>query len=93
MGNITGSLKNIMINKMDIPREIIKNSHKLIIDGNEFFTIENHRGIVKFGDEEVVLKVDTGLFFIIGAKFKIVYISGRTLKMKGILKGVRYEQL
>lgn len=93
MGSISSGIKRVMINKMDLPREIIRNSHKLIIEGNEFLTIENHRGIVKFLSEEIILKVDTGLFFINGSRFDIVYISGRTLKIKGILKGVRYEEL
>ena len=82
MENIIGEIKDVMINKLDIPREIIKNSYKVIIEGDEFLTVENHRGIVKFNEDEVVLKVDNGLF-----------ISGRTLKLKGVFKGVKYEQL
>ena len=48
MENIIGEIKDVMINKLDIPREIIKNSYKVIIEGDEFLTVENHRGIVKF---------------------------------------------
>lgn len=93
MGDIIGGIKNVMINKLDIPREIIKNSYKVVIDGNEFLTIENHRGIVKFNNDEVVLKVDSGLLIVDGNNFNIVYISGNTLKLNGFLRGVKYEQL
>ena len=93
MENIIGEIKDVMINKLDIPREIVKNSYKVIIEGDEFLTVENHRGIVKFNEDEVVLKVDNGLFIMSGNKFTIVYISGRTLKLKGVFKGVKYEQL
>lgn len=93
MGEIIGGIKNVMINKLDIPREIIKNSYKVILDGNEFLTVENHRGIVKFDNDEIVLRVDSGLIFMFGNNFNIVYISGNTLKVNGFLKGVKYEQL
>ncbi len=93
MGKIMGEIKDVMINRLDIPREIIKNSYKIVIDGDEFITIENHRGILKFNEHEVVLKVDNGVIYIVGNKFTIVYISGKTLKLRGVFKGVNYEQV
>lgn len=93
MEDIIDGIKNVMINKLDIPREIIKNSYKVIIDGNEFLTVENHKGIVKFDNDEVILRVDSGLLIMYGNNFNIVYISGNTLKLNGFLMGVKYEQL
>lgn len=93
MGDMIDGIKNVMINKLDIPREIIKNSYKIILDGNEFLTVENHRGIVKFDKDEIVLKVDDGFISILGNNFNIVYISGNTLKVNGFFMGVKYEQL
>ena len=93
MADIINSIKDVMIDKLDMPREIVKNSYRVIIEGDEFITIENHKGIVKFDNNEVILRVESGLFKLSGNNFIIVYISGKTLKLKGIFRGVSYEQL
>lgn len=91
MKEMVDGIQEVIINKLDFPRELIKNSYKLIIEEDEYLTIENHRGILKFNSDEVVLKVNKGTICIKGSKFIIVYISGKTLKLKGIFKGVSYE--
>lgn len=93
MGKFIDEIKDVMVNKLDIPREIVKNSYKVIIDGDEFITIENHKGILKFQSDEIILRVDGGNFIIKGSNFVIVYISGRTIKLMGNIKGVNYDQL
>lgn len=93
MGNIVGGIKNVMIDKLDIPREIIKNSYRIVVEGNELVTIENHKGILKFDEGQVVIKIDEGTLVMNGVGFTIVYISGNTLKISGMFKGVNYEQL
>jgi len=93
MGKFIGESKDVMVNKLDIPREIVKNSYKVIIDGDEFITIENHKGILKFQSNEVVFRVEGGKFIINGSNFVIVYISGKTIKLMGSIKGVNYDQL
>lgn len=92
MGKVIGDIQDIMVNKLDIPREIVKNSYKIIIDGDEFITVENHKGILKFQDNELILRVEGGNIVITGHKFTIVYISGKTIKVTGVLKGVNHEQ-
>ena len=93
MENIIGGIKNAMIDKLDMPREIVKNSYRIVVEGNEVVTIENHRGILKFNDSQVVVKIDEGNLVMDGVGFTIIYISGNTLKIKGMFKGVNYEQL
>ncbi len=93
MQKFVGDIKNTVINKLELPRELVKNSYKVVIEEDEFITIENHRGILTFKDDEIILKVDGGIFNIKGSKFSIVYISGKTLKLKGVFKGVSYEKL
>lgn len=93
MQKFVGDIKDAMINKLELPRELVKNSYKVVIEEDEFITVENHRGILTFKENEIVLKVDGGLFNIKGTKFTIVYISGKTLKLKGVFEGVSYEKL
>lgn len=93
MGKVMDDIKDVMVNKLDIPREIVKNSYKVIIDGDEFITIENHRGILKFKSDEVVLRVEGGNFVITGSNLVIVYISGKTIKLTGAIRGVNHEKV
>ena len=92
MKQIVDGIQNTLIDKLDLPRELVKNSYKIIIEEDEFLTIENHKGIMKFQNNEVVLKVNSGTICVTGSGFSIVYISGKTLRLKGFFKGVNYEK-
>ncbi len=92
MGKMIDDIKDVMVNRLDMPREIIKDSYKIIADGDEFITIENHRGILKFSEKELVLRVSEGNLVIEGFNFTIAYISGKTIKLRGKIKGVNHEQ-
>ena len=45
--------KESLADQLDLPRDIMLNIPKISIIGNNEITIENHKGIVFFGDKEV----------------------------------------
>jgi sporulation protein YqfC len=72
--------KESLADQLDLPRDIMLNIPKISIIGNNEITIENHKGIVFFGDKEV------------GEEFEILYLGGSTMTISGKFKTINYER-
>ncbi len=46
-------IKESMITKLDLPREMILDLPKVTIISNSEFSIENHKGVIYFGEEKL----------------------------------------
>lgn len=59
------------------------------IAGNKRVLIENHVGIVKYGAEEIKIKVRKGLICIVGTCMEIAFMSKEKLVICGQIEYVR----
>ncbi|NLP27359.1 MAG: sporulation protein YqfC [Clostridiales bacterium] len=84
--------KESLADQLDLPRDIMLNIPKISIIGNNEITIENHKGIVFFGDKEVRVNSNVGLISIIGEEFEILYLGGSTMTISGKFKTINYER-
>lgn len=76
--------------KIDIPKEIVSGDPKITVIADKEITIENHKGIISFGDFEVHIDTNYGELVIEGSNFEILYLGGSTLTLSGKFKGVHY---
>ena len=83
--------KEVLAEKLDFPRDVILNIPKITITGDNEITIENHKGIILFNDEEVKINSGVGLISIDGSRFEIRFIGGSTITITGKFKSVTYE--
>jgi len=83
--------KENMVEKFDLPRDIMLNLPKITIVSNNEITIENHKGVVLFEDKEVKINSNVGLISIRGRDFEILFMGGSTLTLSGKFKSVVYE--
>lgn len=84
--------KEVIAEKLDFPRDVILNIPKITITGDNEITIENHKGIILFNDEEVKINSGVGLISINGRRFEIRFIGGSTITITGKFKSVTYEE-
>jgi sporulation protein YqfC len=77
--------------KLDLPRDIILDIPKITIVGDNEITIENHKGIIIFDNNEVKVNSNVGCISIKGEKFEIRYIGGSTITISGKFKSAIYE--
>ena len=73
--------REILVDKFDLPAEIVMDIPKIIITGNKEITIENHKGISSF---EKNINIE-------GSDFEILYIGGSTISITGKFKTIIYE--
>ncbi|MBQ6820295.1 MAG: sporulation protein YqfC [Clostridium sp.] len=83
--------KEILSEKLDLPKDVILNLPKITIIADDEITIENHRGIILF--ERNIIKINTKVkaISIHGENFEILYIGDSTITISGKFKAINYE--
>lgn len=85
--------KENIVEKLDLPRDIVFNLPKINIIGNSEIIIENHQGVVMFDKEIVKINSGIGIISILGNNFEILFMGGNTVALSGCFKSIAYEGL
>ena len=83
--------REMLVDKFDLPAEIVMDIPKIIITGNKEITIENHKGISNFEKNLIKVNSKVGNINIEGSDFEILYIGGSTISINGKFKAIIYE--
>lgn len=83
--------KGELIDKLELPRDVLMDLPKIVITGNSEISIENHRGIVVFDENIVKINSRVGLISIHGRGFEILFLGGKTITLRGVFKSILYE--
>ena len=84
--------KNRILEKIDLPKDVVMDLPKITIIGDNEITIENHEGIESFEDECIKIKTNNGILTIEGQNFEILYIASETIVLSGKFKSVDYGE-
>lgn len=84
--------KNRILEKIDLPKDVVMDLPKITIVGDNEITIENHEGIESFEDECIKIKTNNGIIKIEGQNFEILYIASETIVLSGKFKSVDYGE-
>ncbi len=95
-GNMIGVLRHIwnqFASKMlDFPPDVIGELPRITMMGNLQMYMENHRGIIRFTDQLLVLRIAAGRLEITGEQLIIkaiskdeVYVTGKIIKVHYIM--------
>ncbi|MFU0825387.1 sporulation protein YqfC [Clostridium sp.] len=84
--------KETIAQKLGLPRDVVLDIPQIIVTGNNEITIENHKGIIMFEEEEIKLNSNSGTISIRGKNLEILFIGGSTIVLGGKFKGISYEE-
>lgn len=84
-------MKEKIANQLEIPTDVVMNLPRLTISANNEITIENHKGILSFEENNIKVNSTKGIISIDGKDFEVLFIGGSTLTISGEFKNVRYE--
>ncbi len=86
--------KILQISKLsDIPPEIISNIPKILITGNYTLSIENHKGIVFYSENSIIINFKKGKLNIEGNNINIDLINNEVIMLKGNIEQVKFENM
>lgn len=82
--------KEVIAEKLDLPRDVVLNIPKITITGDNEINIENHKGIIVFNSNEIKINSNVGIITVKGTNFEILFIGGSTITMSGKFTSVLY---
>ncbi len=83
--------KEFIAEKLELPLDVILDIPKIVLLGKEELTIENHKGIVSFNNNEIRVDSKNGIIKVEGNNFEILYLGASTLTINGKIKTISYE--
>lgn len=91
MGEKESKRKSILVDKLDLPKDVVLDVPKIVIIGKEEITIENHKGILTFEKNQLRINTRFGPIAIKGDNFEILYIAASTMTISGKFDAIFYE--
>lgn len=84
--------KEMLADAFDLPAEVVLDYPKITVTGNKQITIENHKGIISFEKELILINSKVGKIAVEGKDFEILYIGGATMSVSGTFKGINFQE-
>lgn len=75
---------------LELPEETMLDVARISLVGDMDLLVENHRGLVFYSPEQVVLDVPQGRVAVAGAELSIGYLSPDQVTILGRIRSVRY---
>ena len=85
-------LKEGISNVLSIPSDVVLDMPRIVISGNRFCGIENHKGIIKYSAEEIAVNSVLGLIIINGQGLEIATIFPEEIEITGVISAVRLAE-
>lgn len=82
--------KEILMESLQLPRDICMGDLRVTLTGNAEAWIENYRGILEYTDQMIILQAKTCRVCFEGARLSIDYYTGEDMKVSGSICNVRY---
>ena len=86
-------IKDILVEKLDMPYELFNDDVKLTIYGKKRIVIERHNGIVVYRDNEIKLGCSYGIVKIEGEDMTIKNYGKDDIILDGKIGGVSFEEI
>ena len=77
--------------RLELPEEALLGATKLTVTGGRRAVVENHRGVLEYGEERIVVSAGRGKLIINGAGLGIEAMNRRELLVKGRIQSVEWE--
>ncbi|EIT85217.1 hypothetical protein A374_10755 [Fictibacillus macauensis ZFHKF-1] len=91
MGKWRQQVTKWMVEKLDLPADAMMDLPRITMIGQLHIYIENHRGVISFSNEQLMLRLKTGSLVIKGRDFVIKTILPEEILLEGAIDGVYYE--
>lgn len=81
---------NTVIDTLELPKDIFCGLPLLSMEGNRSLCITNHRGIVRYSREKIVIATRKGSIEIAGRELLIPKFTKDIIEIRGYLEGVTF---
>lgn len=78
---------------LELPQDVILDLPRVTILGGLQVTVENHRGVIHYSPERVVVGMTSGRVHISGQDLVIGVIHDQEITVAGVVESVTFERL
>lgn len=82
-------IRSLFTDILELPEEISLDLPKIVLLGNQRLSVENHKGIISYGKNEVKLRVNDGYLVALGNNFVLKGINQTDLFLQGEILNLR----
>ncbi len=84
--------KDVFADIFELPKDIMLDMPRLVLIGNLQLFLENHRGIIEYGEQKIRIAVGNGEIAVCGKGLQIRTLLNRDLSIEGEIEGIIYEE-
>ena len=90
MKNFSKQTTNKIISTLDLPKDLFLGLSEISLAGNREIYVSNHRGILSYGHEEIVILIKEYQIQIKGKNLSIVSYSKEDLTVSGYISSLEF---
>ncbi len=90
MNKKTYKLKETLSNALELPKDIVLDVAKVTLVGSNNVTVENHKGILEYNEDQIRVNTGSGILAIAGSKLIIKSILQEEISITGEIRGITY---
>lgn len=83
--------RKLAVDLLDLPQDIVFDMPRLTMVGDRQLTIENHRGVLHFSEDRVLLELGIGKLEITGSEMVIRSVWTEEIFIEGVIKEIRLQ--
>lgn len=76
--------------KLDLPREVVLDLPLISMTGREEMTIENHKGLMEYGEEKIRIATKVGSLCVSGESLRLKRLSAECIVIGGQLEKLEF---
>lgn len=90
MNKKTYKIKESLSNALELPKDIVLDVAKVTMTGCNNVTVENHKGILEYNEDQIRVNTSSGILTISGSKLNIKSILQEEITITGEINCVSY---
>lgn len=90
MNKKTYKIKETISNVLELPKDIVLDVAKITLIGSNNVTVENHKGIVEYNEDQIRINTGSGVLTINGLKLNIKSILQEEITITGEVQCISY---
>lgn len=83
-------IKETLSNALELPKDLILDVAKVTLIGSNNITVENHKGILEYNEDQIRVNTCSGVLVITGSKLNIKSILQEEITITGEINSVGY---
>ncbi len=77
---------------LGLPAEVVTNLPEITMSGNRTLTVENHKGMVDYGETEIRINTALGILEIEGSGFDLLAITDEVIALTGTIRSLQFSE-